>query len=222
MAEQYRSKYSGQEIDAAVDKIPELQEKLVAGDNINIDPDTNEIRATGLSLVSETGNKIELECSTTDYKLVAKLYDKNNNLISTSTVIDLPIESLVLSVEYVDTTDHPKSIKITLQNGTVTYVPVGAIVSGLASQADLDALSSRVTTIEGKEAGWDAKAELSDITKERVGLDNVDNTSDETKKTNFTGSIASGNTGFVTGGDVYNAVGNIETALATLTTGSGV
>ena len=44
------------------------------------------------------------------------------------------------------------------------------------------------------------------ISKSQAGLGNVDNTSDETKKTNFTGSIASGNTGFVTGGDIYTAL----------------
>lgn len=43
-------------------------------------------------------------------------------------------------------------------------------------------------------------------TKESLGLNNVDNTSDATKKTNFTGSIADENTGFVTGGDVYTAL----------------
>lgn len=42
------------------------------------------------------------------------------------------------------------------------------------------------------------------LNKSDVGLGNVDNTSDATKKSNFTGSIASGNTGFVTGGDIYN------------------
>lgn len=44
------------------------------------------------------------------------------------------------------------------------------------------------------------------VTKSQVGLGNVDNTSDATKKTNFTGSIASGNAGFATGGDVYTAL----------------
>lgn len=42
------------------------------------------------------------------------------------------------------------------------------------------------------------------LSKSDVGLGNVDNTSDATKKSDFTGSIASGNTGFVTGGDIYN------------------
>lgn len=44
------------------------------------------------------------------------------------------------------------------------------------------------------------------VSKSDVGLGNVDNTSDATKKTNFTGSIASGNTGFVTGGDANTAL----------------
>lgn len=47
-----------------------------------------------------------------------------------------------------------------------------------------------------------------------VGLGNVDNTSDSTKKTNFTGAIEENNTGFVTGGDAYTALtGKLSTAL---------
>lgn len=42
------------------------------------------------------------------------------------------------------------------------------------------------------------------VSKTDIGLGNVDNTSDTTKKTNFTGSLVSGNTGFVTGGSVFN------------------
>lgn len=54
-----------------------------------------------------------------------------------------------------------------------------------------------------------AKAENKpSYSKSEVGLGNVDNTSDTTKKSNFTGSIASGNAGFVTGGDVYSALGD--------------
>ena len=44
------------------------------------------------------------------------------------------------------------------------------------------------------------------VTKAQVGLGNVDNTSDATKKSDFTGSIADNNTGFATGGDVYKAL----------------
>lgn len=50
------------------------------------------------------------------------------------------------------------------------------------------------------------------ITKANIGLGNVDNTSDSTKKTNFTGSIAENNTGFATGGAVYSALsGKVNT-----------
>lgn len=44
------------------------------------------------------------------------------------------------------------------------------------------------------------------LAKGDVGLGNVDNTSDATKKTDFTGSIADGNTGFVTGDAAYDAL----------------
>jgi len=44
------------------------------------------------------------------------------------------------------------------------------------------------------------------LEKDDLGLGNVDNTSDATKKTNFTGSIADSNTGFVTGDAVYDAL----------------
>lgn len=44
------------------------------------------------------------------------------------------------------------------------------------------------------------------LTKSDVGLGNVDNKSEATIKSDFTGSIADGNTGFVTGDDVYDAL----------------
>lgn len=58
------------------------------------------------------------------------------------------------------------------------------------------------------------------VGKSDVGLGNVDNTSDATKKTNFTGSIASGNAGFVTGGDVYTAISGVTVKTATGTIGT--
>ena len=59
---------------------------------------------------------------------------------------------------------------------------------------------------------WAKASTKPSYSKSEVGLGNVDNTSDSTKKTNFTGSIASGNTGFTTGGDVYTALqGKVNT-----------
>jgi len=58
------------------------------------------------------------------------------------------------------------------------------------------------------------------VTKSDIGLGNVDNTSDSTKKTNFTGSIASGDTGFTTGGDVYTALGGKADKVSSATNGN--
>ena len=72
-----------------------------------------------------------------------------------------------------------------------------------------------------KKVGYDNQGHvvLGDaLAKGDVGLGNVDNTSDATKKTNFTGSIASGNTGFVTGGAVYTELNKKADKTATVST----
>lgn len=53
-------------------------------------------------------------------------------------------------------------------------------------------------------------------TAEDIGLEKVDNTTDAEKKTAFTGSIAQGDDGFVTGDAVYEVLGNVEALLAAL------
>lgn len=83
----------------------------------------------------------------------------------------------VLGQVYTNSTDNLMYI----YNGT-SWVAVGAVVS-VAGKTGV------VTLVKGD-----------------VGLGNVDNTSDATKKTNFTGSIADGNTGFVTGDAAYDAL----------------
>ncbi len=56
------------------------------------------------------------------------------------------------------------------------------------------------------------------LVKGDIGLGNVDNTSDATKKTNFTGLIADGNTGFVTGDQAFEALAlKLDLAGGTLT-----
>ena len=57
------------------------------------------------------------------------------------------------------------------------------------------------------------------VTKSQVGLGNVDNTSDATKKANFTGAVEASNTGFPTGGDVAEAIGDAEARLGLLIDG---
>lgn len=65
------------------------------------------------------------------YVLTAQLKDQDGNNLGTAQTIDLPVESLVLSVAYDDET---KELVITLQSGSVTRVPLGTIISGLQSE----------------------------------------------------------------------------------------
>lgn len=86
------------------------------------------------SLISETGNHLNLTIDTTDYKLTVELFNKNNELISTD-FVDLPIESLVRRGWYDPKT---KCIILELEGGGVINVPVSDLVEDLATQAEVD------------------------------------------------------------------------------------
>lgn len=58
------------------------------------------------------------------------------------------------------------------------------------------------------------------VSKSEVGLGNVDNTSDSTKKTNFTGSLAAGDSGFVQGGTIYVALNKKADTVTNATNGN--
>ena len=60
-----------------------------------------------------------------------------------------------------------------------------------------------------------------DLTKEDVCLGNVDNTSDDEKKSSFTGAVEPMNTGFATGGDVYDAIAESEAKIGSTSFLSG-
>lgn len=106
----------------------------VIGDNADAIDEINS-NLLNYSLISETGNKIQLLMDTSTYKIKAILKDKNNNTIDTSNEIDLPMESVVLSVTY-NSTD--KELVITLQNGSVTRFPLSSLISGLVNEDSLE------------------------------------------------------------------------------------
>lgn len=97
--------------------------------------DTINTNLESYSLISETGNKIQLLMDNSTYKIKAILKDKNNNTLDTSNEIDLPMESVVLSVAY-NSTD--KELVITLQNGSITRVPLTSLISGLVNEDTLE------------------------------------------------------------------------------------
>lgn len=92
-------------------------------------------------------------------------------------------------------------------------------LSSFATDAELGELTEELA------AHMDA-ANPHGITKATVGLSNVDNKSTAEIKSEFTGSVASGNTGFVTGGAVHTAVegakSHADDLISTLTTSGAV
>lgn len=100
------------------------------------------------ALISESANKISLEMNSQTFQMKAKIFDKNNNLLSESNVIDFPIESVVVSGRY-DSVNQ--KIILTLENGNTIDIPVSSLVSGLVNQSDFDAaMNNKVDKVTGK------------------------------------------------------------------------
>ena len=87
---------------------------------------------TSYSLVTDTGYKLDLEIDSETFVITPKMYDKNGTLISTGKTVDLPLESVVVSGSY---DSENKKIVLTLKNGSTVDVPVGDLISGLATQS---------------------------------------------------------------------------------------
>lgn len=103
-------------------------ENLIAGE---LDNYYDKTTADGkFSLITETGNKIDVSINTTTYVMTLQLKDKNNNVLSTGTV-DLPLESVVVNGAY---NSQTKKIVLTLQNGNTIEFSVADLVSGLQSE----------------------------------------------------------------------------------------
>lgn len=87
--------------------------------------------AHALPNTTKYGASIVVSLNTTNYKITTILKDQNGNTLGTAQVIDLPIESVVVSGAY-DSVN--KKIVLTLQNGTKIDIPVGDLISGLQSE----------------------------------------------------------------------------------------
>ena len=80
--------------------------------------------------IDAAGHKIALTIDD-DFKMTAVLKDKNNNTISTSNVIDLPLESVVVGGTYDEAT---KKVVLMLENGGTIEFSVADLVSGLQTE----------------------------------------------------------------------------------------
>lgn len=92
---------------------------------------------------SKVATQISVNLNTTDYKLTMSLLNYANQSIS-SKVIDFPLESMVVDIDYLSST---KEIQLTLQNGNTTKISVADLVSGLATQSALNTTNANVTNL---------------------------------------------------------------------------
>lgn len=144
------------------------------------------------SLITETGNKLDLTIDSKTYIMTLKLKDKDDNVLSTGSV-DLPIESMIINVTYDN--DNEK-LTFTLQNGSVIDVPLDSLISGLVNETDLkDTLKDYAKTT-------DVPTKVSELENDSNYVKNTDYATN-----NKTGVIRTG------GGATLNSYGVISPAV---------
>lgn len=112
--------------------------------------DMTPARNVTYALVGEAGARVLLNINSADYKITAILQDKDGNTIYTSNVIDLPLESMVVSGSYDSTT---KKVILTLQNGNTVEFSIADLVDGLVSFTDY-ANESKAGVIKSNNASY--------------------------------------------------------------------
>lgn len=114
---------------ATKEDIPTHNSQLI-NDEHYIDADVNTL--TNYTLGEDTGSSIELTMNSSTYVVTLNLKNADGDTISTGS-IDLPIESVVVSGTYDNTT---KKVVLTLQNGSTIEFSVADLVAGLVSTTD--------------------------------------------------------------------------------------
>ena len=148
--------------------------------------------------------------------VVSGTYDSVNKKIvltlQDGSTIDIPVADLVAGLQSEITSTNKLDADLVDDSTSAHKFVTSAEKTKISNSVTTSDLN---TALAGKEdsitAGTTSQYYRGDkswqtLNKSAVGLGNVDNTSDATKKTNYTGTIASGNTGFVTGGDAYTAL----------------
>ena len=125
---------------------------------------------TNYTLKTNTGSLIDLEINDTTYVVTLKLKNQDGTVISTD-AIDLPLESVVVSGRYDNTT---KKVILTLENGSEVDFSVADLVAGLQTEItsqnklasdlvdDTNSGNKFVTTSEKQT--WNNKLDQSDLT----------------------------------------------------------
>ena len=102
-----------------------------ANKTINITVPTTAADVSALPASTKYGASISVSINSTDYKITTTLKDQDGNTLGTAQVIDLPLESVVVSGSF-DSVN--KKIVLTLENGNTVDIPVGDLVAGLQTE----------------------------------------------------------------------------------------
>lgn len=104
----------------------------ISADNVDDASATNKFtNATERQTWNAKAADIKFEINSSTYVITAQLKDSSGNLIGTEKTIDLPLETMVISGTYDDTTEK---IVLTLKNGQTVEFSVAALVSGLQTE----------------------------------------------------------------------------------------
>lgn len=98
---------------------------------------------TKIEIDAGVAKTFEASINNTTYEITFVLKSADGTVLSQN-VIDLPLESVVVSGSYDQAT---KSIILTLQNGQTVSIPIGDLVDGLASQEALDNVIAGTTPV---------------------------------------------------------------------------
>ena len=158
--------YTKSETDTLLDEKADIED--IPDVSNFITKDVNNL--TNYTLKTNTGSLINLEINDTTYVITLKLKNQDGTVISTDT-IDLPLESVVVSGRYDNTT---KKVILTLENGSEVDFSVADLVAGLQTEItssnklasdlvdDTNSGNKFVTTSEKQT--WNNKLDQSDLT----------------------------------------------------------
>ena len=149
----------------------------ITNKTVNITVPTTAADVSALPASTKYGANLTLSINSTTYVVTAQLKDQDGNNLGTAQTIDLPLESVVVSGSYDDTT---KKIILTLQSGSTIEFSVADLVSGLQSEitssnklnADLvdDSTSANKFVTAANKTTWNNKQDaISDLATIRSG-----------------------------------------------------
>ena len=116
---------------------------------------------TYFAIRTQAGATLELHCPSDSYILTAKLKNSAGTVISQA-VVDLPAEYSVVGGRFDSNT---KNLYLQIRGGGETPIPLAALISGLATQADFSAHTGNenIHIIAAERTAWNSHMQDSDM-----------------------------------------------------------